>query len=308
MEKNRLSIQAKYLSLSAVLFFAPFIQLNIKRDHKQRSNEEKSFIHSRCNIWNISWTLLLLILWLTRLSKWIGLSILIFFAELLWYLLLFILTIGSSLVLSWETIQALKIEQSPLQKKQMMFTFLPIYNDRIWFSRKQFEKPYWRNKEAQLWRFFIFLAFLLSPSILLGETIILLLLMRVGFLFFNYDIISQEQKVRLHHLFKIYPEESISFLFVQVQKFFNSKSSEKLPDHHQHNYNLWITKKGEIINFLSYIILLGLFCFWIWYEWLRWKSILLLRILIRFLILKKNQLPIPKVPIIAEYTTSWSDF
>ena len=308
MEKNRLSIQTKYLSLSAVLFFSPFVYLSLKKDTRQLSNEEKNFIFSWCKVWICSWVLLFLILWLLGLSKCIDLSILIVFAELLGYLLLVFLGIGSSLVLSGEVFQALKIEQIPLQKKQMLLSFLPIYSDRAWFSKKQFEKPYRWSKEAQLRRFFIFLALFLSPSILLGETIILLLLMRVGFLFFNYDIISQEQKVRLHHLFKIYPEESISFLFVQVQKFFNSKSSEKLPDHHQHNYNLWITKKGEIINFLSYIILLGLFCFWIWYGNLRWKGILLVRILIRFLILKKNKLPIRKVPIIAEYTTSWSDF
>lgn len=308
MEKNRLSIQAKYLSLSAVLFFSPFVYLSLKKDTRQLSNEEKNFIFSWCKVWNWSWVLLFLILWLLGLSKCIDLSILIVFAELLGYLLLVFLGVGSSLVLSGEVFQALKIEQSPLQKKQMLLSFLPVYSDRAWFSKKQFEKPYRWSKEAQLRRFFIFLALLLSPSVLFGEMIILLLIIRVGLLFFGYDILSQEQKIRLHHLFKIYPEESFSFLLMQIQKFFNPQLRKNLVDHYQNNYNLWMTKKGKIINFLSYLILLGLFCFWIWYGRLRWKGIFLVWILIRFLILKKNKLPIPKVPIIAEYTTSWSDF
>ena len=174
MEKNRLSIQTKYLSLSAVLFFSPFVYLNLKKDTRKLSNEEKNFIFSWSKVWICSWVLLFIILWLLGLSKCIDLSILIVFAELLGYLLLVFLGIGSSLVLSGEMFQTLKIEQSPLQKQQMLLAFLPIYSDRAWFSKKQFEKPYRWNKEAQLRRFFIFLALPLSPSVLFGETMFLL--------------------------------------------------------------------------------------------------------------------------------------
>lgn len=300
-----------FTALSGLLFFSIFIQYSFKKWKAWYSQDERQFILSRCKVGNGILLLLWVVLLLMRLGSWIRSSVFFLIAEMMWYVLFVLLGIGVSLILSGMSFQLAHVQQTSLQKKQMLYSFLPFYTDWLWFSSKQFDKPYWWNKEAQIWWLIIVLILFFSSSVLFVEVFILLLVLRLTLLVCGYDVISQEQKVWLHHLFKVYPEESISLLVVQIRKFFNPNLDNSLLVRYQKSYSLYSTGKEKWMSFVVYLIAFGFLGVWMWYEWLWWKSSVFLWFLVRFFILKKNNIPIPKPPVIAEFTISqshWSDF
>lgn len=303
MEKSsKYPVPVIFSALSGLLFFSIFVQYTLKRGKVWYSQDADQFILSRCKVGNGALLLLWLILFLIGMGKWIGGSVFFLIVEMLWYVLFLLLGLGTLLILSEVSFQLLQIQQTPLQKKQMLFSFLPFYTDWLRFSRKQFDKPYWWNKEAQIRWFGIVLALFFSPSIMVGGVLVLLLIMRIGLLMFGYDILSQQQKIWLHRLFKIYPEESFSMLIIQMKKLFNPYLDQPLLVRYQESYGLFPTKKEKLINFIVYLVVYWLFAFRIRYGGLRWKSSVLWWMIIRLLILKKNNISVPKLPIIAELT------
>lgn len=302
-KKNSYSVPVLFSALSGLFFFSPFLLQTFKKDEEKYSLAERQFVLWWCKVGNGVWILLWFFILSMWLWTWIGSSVFTFLTKASWYLMFAILGIGSLLILSEKSFQPILLQQTSSQKKQMLLSFLPWYSDRIWYCSKQFDKPYWWLKEAQLWWYAICLALILSPSWWFAGVLCLLLLVRGILLEYGYDVLSQDRKVWLHRLFRIYPEETFAYLIIYIQQLLGKKGKkQELLTHYQASYAYSQSKRGKRMSFLSYLILFCIVGIWIWYAGLWWKALAILWFVGRVIFIKKAYLPVPKIPIIAELT------
>ena len=140
---------------------------------------------------------------------------------------------------------------------------------------------------------------LFSPSLLVMLCPVFLLFMRVILLLGWYDILPQEQKIRLHQLFKRYPEEiPISLLILSKndtnQEAWNLK--EEL-EFYQDTYIAPKSTKDKIFYSLFTLSVLGLLGRWVWTSSLRWKGLFLIWRLARMLTMNLTSTLIPTFPL-----------
>lgn len=306
MEQNKqYSSTVIFSALSAVLFFAPFIQPSLKKE--QWSAEEKTFLLSRCRVGNLLWFFLLACLLAFWGAKLGGGSVFLFLSELFAYLIFALLGISVVLLSLGLHFESTSLQQTPIQKKQMLTSFLPLWSSYQRFRLQQFEKPYWWLKEAQLWLFGICFLLLLSPSLMPWMVLGALMLLRVGLLAFGWDLLSQTQKIWIHHGFQVVPWEIFSLVILQIQTLW-AKLLKK-PFNPQERLLVYQTsyhgKKTGRIQWLSILIRLPITVLLVWSRWntqLWWKMIPLIWSLLWSLIIFSSKTPFPKLPIIAEFT------
>ncbi len=274
MEKNRLSTEIKYLSLSAVLFFAPFIQQSLKNTKKEWSNEEKAFLLSRCWVGNMLWWVLLVCLLTFGGGKLWGYSALFLFSEVLVYLLFVLLGASVVLLSSGLYFEITSLQQSPAQKKQMLISFLPLWSSYQRFRSQNFEKPYRWLKEAQVWLSLILVCALLFPSGMPALVTISVLLLRVFLLALGKDVFAQEWKLALHRSFICSPWEILSRWCI---KYCSPAQAKTL---------MFIAEGSLILIALASILWLQLW----------WKIIPLLWWLVRVILRQGGQKPLSNPP------------
>lgn len=302
-KKNNYSVPVLFSALSGLLFFSPFLLQTFKKDEEKYSPAEREFILWWCKVGKGIRILLWLFVLSMGLETWTGSLVFTFLTEASWYLLLAILGIGTLLILSEKSFQPIILQQTSSQRKQMLLAFFPWYGDRIWYSSKQFDKPYWREKEAQLRWYTIFLALIFFPSGWVAGVLGLLLLVRGALLGYGYDILSQDWKVWLHHLFRIYPEESFAYLIICIQQLLGKRGEkQELLDRYQASYAYLQSQRGKRMSFLLYLILFFIIGIWGWYVALWRKGLAIFWFVGRCILIKKAHLSVPKFPIIAEFT------
>lgn len=269
MEQNKqYSSTVIFSALSAVLFFAPFIQPSLKKE--QWSAEEKTFLLSRCRVGNLLWIFLLACLLAFWGAKLGGGSVFLFLSELFAYLIFALLGMSVILLSLGLHFESTLLQQTPIQKKQMLTSFLPLWSSYQRFRLQQFEKPYWWLKEAQLWLMMIWLLTILAPSAMPSIVLITLLGIRFLLLVFGRDVVPQKWKLALHRSFLRFPEE----LFIRIL-------GKKLSP--QAARNVLLIGEGLMIGIGIFLLLR----FQLW-----WKAIPLLWRVLRLFILWRTKTPL----------------
>ena len=198
-EKIRYSQEVMFSALSGLLFFSFIIQWINKKNLQWWTDDEKVFVKSWCKVGNFNWILIALYALFSIIAIYTKFSIFSIIASLFWIMVLIIITIAFLLIISWVTFKVSEIQQTKEQKIQNSKAFIPIYSTYHWFKNKQFDKPYWREKEAQLRFLFIWLTFFIFDSWIPWWIIVLFLIIRVAFLLLGKDIIPLEEKIILNN-------------------------------------------------------------------------------------------------------------
>ena len=151
-------------ALSSLLFFSPFMKMNLKKNLQGRSAESQAFVASRCMVGDGLWSMLLLFILCYGIGEWSQLSFFFSLAELFGYLLVAVLALAFPWLISGANFQLNKLQQDARQKQQMLTSFLPLWSSYQRFRLQAFEKPYRWLKEAQVWLFGIWFLLLLFSS------------------------------------------------------------------------------------------------------------------------------------------------
>ena len=306
-EKIRYPQEVMFSALSGLLFFSFIIQWINKENLQWWTDDENVFVKSWCKVGNFNRILIILYTIFFIFATYTDFPIFSMIASLFWILVLIIITVSFLLIISWVTFKVSEIQQTKEQKIQNSKAFIPIYSTYHWFKNKQFDKPYWREKEAQLRFLFIWLTLFIFHSWIPWWIIVLFLITRVVFLLLGKDIIPLEEKIILNHKFNVYPEEIFADSWLKLKNLFLSKikanyspiewENIKYKNNYSEKWGTW-----TIILTLLLLPLLWLLIYTRWKMELRWKLIVVVRLLARILILIKTKTPIPKIPIIAELT------
>ncbi len=306
MEQNKqYSSTVIFSALSAVLFFAPFIQPSLKKE--QWSAEEKTFLLSRCRVGNGLWWILLLFALCYGIGEWSQLSFFFLLAELFGYLLVAVLALVFPWLISGASFQLNKLQQDARQKQQMLTSFLPLWSSCQWFRLQAFEKPYRWLKEAQVRLFGIWLLLLLFPSPMPWMVLGALMLLRLSLLALGWDLLSQEQKVWIHRGFRVLSREMFSLVIIQIQslwaKFLKKpfNPQERLLAY-QTSYHSKKTGKVQLLSLLIRIPIALLLAWSCWNADLWRKLIPGVWALLWSMLFFSSKTSLPKLPLIAELT------
>lgn len=304
---NKYPASILFSALSGLLFFSPFVKMNLKKNPQARSAASQAFILSRCRVGNGLWWILLLFALCYGIGEWSQLSFFFSLAELFGYLLVAVLALAFPWLISGASFQLNKLQQDARQKQQMLTSFIPLCSSYQRFRLQQFEKPYWWLKEAQLWLFGIRFLLLFFPSPMPWMVLGALMLLRVGLLAFGWDLLSQAQKIWIHHGFRVIPWEMFSLVIIQIQslwakllkKPFNAQ--ERLLTY-QTSYHSKKTRKVQLLSLLIRIPIALLLAWSCWNAELWRKLIPGVWALLWSMLLFSSKISLPKLPLIAELT------
>ncbi len=304
---NKYPASILFSALSGLLFFSPFVKMNLKKNLQARSAESQAFVASRCRVGNGLWWMLLLFALCYGIGEWSQLSFFFLLAELFGYLLVAVLALAFPWLISGASFQLNKLQQDARQKQKMLTSFLPLWSSYQRFRLQQFEKPYWWLKEAQVRLFGIWLLLLLFPSPMPWMVLGALMLLRLSLLALGWDLISQEQKVWIHRGFRVLPWEMFSLVIVQIQllwakllkKPFNAQ--ERLLTY-QTSYHSKKTGKVQLLSLLIRIPI-ALLLAWSWWNAELWRKLIPgVWALLWSMILFSSKISLPRLPLIAELT------
>lgn len=304
---NKYPASILFSALSGLLFFSPFVKMNLKKNPQARSAASQAFLLSRCRVGNGLWWILLLFALCYGIGEWSQLSFFFLLAELFGYLLVAVLALAFPWLISGASFQLNKLQQDARQKQQMLTSFLPLWSSYQWFRLQAFEKPYRWLKEAQVRLFGIWLLLLLFPSPMPWMVLGALMLLRLSLLALGWDLISQEQKVWIHRGFRVFPWEMFSLVIVQIQllwakllkKPFNPQ--ERLLAY-QTSYHSKKTGKVQLLSLLIRIPIALLLAWSCWNAELWRKLIPGVWALLWSMLLFSSKISLPKLPLIAELT------
>ncbi len=199
------------LSLAAALFFSPLVQNMLHNNTRDITDQDKDFIRGYIKFGYIT-----LLFWVITIAS--GIMNYIFALDILNVvytvsIFLLVLLLAISVVSILSDISLLKWGDHAIQnysvegnKKDIIFTYLPLYNIYIWYKIHIFDKPNWRVKESLiLWTVFLILSFL--GNVLISSSALLLIIFRISALMSDIDFINIPVKQRLNKLFFKNPEE-----------------------------------------------------------------------------------------------------
>lgn len=305
--KNHYSNEVMFSALSGLLFFSPFVKINLKKNPQERTPETQLFVASRCKVGNGLWCILLLFAFCYGIGEWSQLSFFFSLAELFSYLMVVVLVLAFPLLISGMSFQLSKLQQSPAQKKQMLTSFLPLWSSYQRFRLQNFEKPYRWLKEAQVWLFGIWFLLLLFSSPMPWMVLGALLLLRLGLLALGWDVLSQEQKLWIHRRFRVLPWESFSLVLVQIQLLWAKLLKKPFTPQerflaYQASYHSKKTGKVQLLSLLIRVPILVLLA-WSWWNAELWRKMIPgVWALIWSIFIISRKTSVPKLPIIAELT------
>ena len=239
------------LSLAAALFFSPLVQNMLKNNTRDITDKERDFIRGYIKFGYISllFGIITIVSWVMNYLFALNMLNVIYTVSI--FILIFLLVISVVSILS--DISLLKWGDHNLEtytvdgnKKDIILTYLPLYNIYLWYKTHSFEKPNWRIKESLLLRT-VFLFVSMLWNILISSVVLILIILRIAALMSDIDFLNISTKQRLNTLFAKNPEELRWYITWCV--IYSVKSCvnifKKLPP-----YTLWeeIIKEKEVYS------------------------------------------------------------
>lgn len=299
--KNIISSDTKLSAIAGVMFFAPFVKSIIKSE--KFSDYEKDFVGWYIKVWYVNLiflTIVLLAIWfnvflVNQTLSWITTigSIVIYIISVL---AIFACANDVSMWMGNES-----VKQDIQHKWQMIKAYTPIMNFILRFRQEDYNMPYrWLKESILLRTFFIFGTLLLWNYFWIG--ILIFIVIRLGLVLLNVDIIPLGVKKSVNSIFSCNPWEMFSYIFSPIISKFKRLDYETVLKNWKQSYMQW--QHFWISIMLQYILFCGiLYLLHSWIDFSINHIILfiaaLLRILrvITFYIYKKSLL---KIPILSE--------
>jgi len=309
------STNKNQLALASIMFFSPLVKYIIKKDNLELNEEEKNFLKWYIQFWyfSIAFLIITIALWVSNyifdqdlLYSWYSVSLIILI------IILLIGTIGaltnSKIITNTHTEQVNQDYEIRENSKNIIFSYLPLYNIFIWYQIHEFNKPNILIKESIISRtIFILLCF--TSNVFLISLFLILIITRITSLCTGIDFISNRTKRLINNLFYKNPEEirwyitwTISFLLNKIFRW----SKEKII----YFINMQKEKYSPIYNVkeiwrirIEYIIWLLLLIFYLYSQNLYINSltyIALAVIFARYIIMIFYRKHLPSLPVIRD--------
>jgi len=306
------------LSIAAALFFSPLVQYMLKKNTRDISDQEKNFIHGYIKMGYI--TLIFWIITITAgvLNYFFVVDILHIIYTVSIFILLALLIISVVSILSdISLLRGTYDEFHPYtvkgKRKDILLTYLPLYNIYLRYELHNFEKPNRRLKESLLLRT-LFVIICMTGSIWASTITLIAIIIRIASLMSDIDFLHIKTKQRLNKLFIKNPEEirayitwffrylGKSFKHLFVPTFAYSLDTEIIQE--KQVYQRIIDQKSNKELIREYFLWMGIliwlffrlkpdFTVWTYYVWL---GLLITRYLIMAIQLKH----LPHLPIARE--------
>jgi len=294
------------LSLSALMFFSPLIQNQIKK-RSDISENDKNFIKWFIKIWYLNIFMLILSIWLQIIFYLTNLSLLEDIGFVTMIILAISLIIWSIYVISNK--ELIKINQSQnetvLQKDKinLIINYIPLYNIYLRYKKHEFDKPDLILKESILvWSILSFL-FLVSNNESIVWSLITLVIIRIITLINGINLWEKTQK-RLNSIFRKNPEELRWYIIGTIKTIFNQKNLQENIEINKNDFELILKIEYKQI-LLEYIMLFILGIYLIYYSYINQNISVILSIifiLMRYIIMIIKWKHVPHLPIIKEIT------
>lgn len=286
-------------AFSAIMFFAPLIKNNIKKDDNL-SQEDKSFINWYIKLWYINIILLIItiILWVIQLST----NNLIIKKISIWFL------IGLAILLiMWTILVALNKNINPDndlsniewdKNFDKLLYFIPIYNIYSWYENHEFE---WENSTIKcsiILRSIFALSAIFIMNIYLNIFILCVILI-IALCNMNWIYFWSKWKQTFNNSFSKNPEEIRWYIAGPIYALFNKKElNNNIEEQKKHYEFLFKTENKQII--VEYILLTILCLIGIYFGTTHWKYIIItwdILIMLRYFIMFIKRQHLPHLPI-----------
>lgn len=306
MEEKNLKYNNKTeLALSALMFFSPLIQKQLK-NKKNISVEDKLFIKWFIKIWYINIFMLIISISSQILFYFYKINLLQTFSIISTIILVIVLSIWSVLVISNK--QIIKSKDSKEKQNQetnldLILNYIPIYNIYIRYKKHEFEKPNYNIKESILIWWIVSILILFLPSTNLIIFLILLVIIRIVFLINNISLWEGIEK-KIDKLFVKNPEEMRWYLIWNIKICFNKKNVKENIEKNKEEFSLIlkINYKQVLVEYILFFLWIA-FLLYLWYKnWNTNMIIWAILIATRYIVLILKWKHWTHIPIIKEIT------
>ena len=253
-QQNNISPQAMLSAIVGMMFFAPFIKNNVDND-PDFTQEEKDFITSYVNVWYANLVLLVIVLtttlinmfWIHPILSWI-ITIGSFAIYIITIFSLFACVNNLTMRKDGETLTA-----NIQHKWQLLKAYIPIVNFVFWFRQENYNMPYrWLKESILLRSIFIFWTLLLWNYFWIWVASVIVV--RIGLLMMNIDIIPLSLKKAINSLFSCNPWEISAYIFAPVVSKIKHVEYETILQAKKQSYaqwqNFWI---GILLQYAAFI-------------------------------------------------------
>lgn len=301
-QQSNISSQAKLSAIVGMMFFAPLVKNNVKNDDTFLP-EEKEFILWYIQVGYVNLILLIITL-IMAIANVFWAHPILYWITTFWSLCIFAITLFSLFacinnINMWKSDE--KIVTDIQNKRQLLKSYVPGLNFILWYRQENYNMPYWRLKESiLLWTVFIFWTLLLKSYFWIW--VLIAILIRVGLLMVNVDIIPLSIKKAINLIFLCNPWEIFAYLFApiisKIKKvdYLTVLQARKQWYSQWQNFGISILLQYAIFIAIIYIIYHNINISRIDIIWLLGILLRLARIVI-FYMYKKNFL---KIPILSE--------
>jgi len=256
-QQNNISPQAMLSAIVGMMFFAPFIKNNVDND-VDFTQEEKDFIISYVNVWYANLVLLIIVL-LTTLMNMVWIHPILSRVITIGSLAIYIITIFSlfACVNNLTMRKSDETLKTNIQHKwQLLKVYTPIINFILWFRQENYNMPYrWLKESILLWSIFIFGTLLLWNYFWIW--VVSVIVVRVGLLMMNIDIIPLSMKKAINSLFSCNPWEISAYIFAPIVSKIKHVEYETVLEARKQSYaqwqSFWI---GILLQYAAFIAIL----------------------------------------------------
>lgn len=300
-----ISSQAKLSAIVGMMFFAPLVKNNIQNDSSLLP-EEKEFVSWYIQVGYANLTLLIITL-LAALINAFQSHIILDWIIMFGSFSIFVITVLSLFACS-NNINMRKSDEkivTDIQHKwQLLQAYIPGLNFILWYRQEKYDMPYWRLKESiLLWTVFIFGTLLLKTYF--GIWILIVIVIRIGLLMINIDIIPLSIKKAINSIFSCNPWEIFAYIFAPIVSKIRKADYLAVLQARKQWYAQW--QSFGIWILLQYIIFIAILYFMYHDIVLSWIQIVLLFAVIlwifRMVIFYKYKKNLLKIPILSEITS-----
>jgi len=261
------------LSLAATMFFAPFVKHILWKWHLDIKKADVDFVNGYVRLWYISLGFLALTI-ISTIANYLMPNLVLDWIRiitvglLLWILILgTILVLADVLILQWDA-DIFSHQEIKSTKWEILLSFIPLYNVYQWYKLHNFDRPYRWAKESLLWWALFTLVLLLTKSTTLSSFVLTLIIIRVASLLSGIDVLEAVVKTKLSSVFNTNVEESwayiswsAKYLYLKLIKKEKIKIEDNIAEEQTYFKHLFKLDKEHII--IQYIIAIGLFVVWV---------------------------------------------
>lgn len=231
MQKHQYPSNVITTALSALMFFAPFIENQLYTSREGYSQEEFEFIGSWIPVGKTMLYLVGIFFLLYIGAVGLKSSLLLELAYLDAALLLVMIGVSFLLILAEITWKPTLLSLSLQQRYALLKSFTPYLSTVRWLQQENYLKPNRRLKESQLWRVMILIFAVIAPVWYLACLGVILFFWRMISILRAKDYLPQDIKLLLHQQYYRYAEEVLLGRVVRMKKYKNpdlSDSSSRL--------------------------------------------------------------------------------